>query len=192
MTYKYRSSTYSKRPLTNDIALFVAAKDFSLAENKSEEFEKITKPYKLGELASQQDTCPIQSADVLKERVGFLKQHFEGFRIRNAQLSGIIAVEGTVNSVDESTALFLASCGSIAVIAEEFGSDSDKILLSKGILPLVSSEKIETGSFILIRDIKNSIRGGNTNAFLVFADRLEPVGISIAEYDEKALESVLN
>lgn len=33
---------------------------------------------------------------------------------------------------------------------------------------------------------------GDTNAFLIFPDRLEPVGIRLGEYDDRALESVLN
>lgn len=192
MTYEYNNSSYSKRPLTNDIALYVAANDFSLAENKSEDFERLAKPYKLGELAAQQNACPIRSAEGLKERVDFLKRHFDGFRIRNAQISAVIATDGAVDEMDDTTALFLASVGSIAVIAREYRSNSDRTLLSKGILPLVSSEKLKSGSFILIKDIRNNIRGGDTNAFLVFPDRLEPVGIRLGEYDNSALESVLN
>lgn len=191
MTYTYEKIVYTKRPLTDYIALCVVENDFSLARNKSEEFERLTKPYKLGELAAQQDTCPIQKAEELKERVDYLRNNIEGFRIRHAQLSGIIASNEAADEINEQTALFLAACGSIAVIAPEYKNGSDRTLLSKGILPLISKEKIQKGSLILIKDTIRDI-GGKTNASVVFPDRLEPIEISIGKYDNNLLEQVLN
>lgn len=191
MNYNYNNISYSKRPLTEDIALYAAANDFSLVETKSPEFERLTKPYKLGELAAQQDACPIQKAEGLKEKVDFLKKHFEGFRIRNAQLSGIIVADGNVSGIDEQTALYLAACGSIAVIAKEYGADSDRSLLSKGILPLISAQTVPVGAFILIRNIRRDIRSGRLDAYIVHTDGLEEIDLRIAEYTSEELEPIL-
>ena len=192
MTYTYENYVYNKRPLTKDIALCIVSSEFSLAKEKSAELVRLVKPYKLGELAAQQDACPILNAEELRERVDYVRNNIEGFRIRRAQLSGIIAAGEAVENVDDRTALFLIANGSIAVIAPEYKNGSDITLLSKGILPLVSLEKLQTGSLILIRDITRDINGGKTNAALVFSDRLEPIDITLAAYDKTALEQVLN
>lgn len=192
MTYKFNNISYNKRPLTDDIAFGVVTNDFALAESQSPEFVQLTKPYKLGELAGQQNACPATQVEGLRELVDYLKKRFEGFRIRNVQLGGIAAINGTIDKIDEQTALFLAACGSFAVIAKEYKSNSDKALLSAGVLPLISQNPIPVGAFILIRNIKRDIFGEKLEAYSVHSDRLEEIQISLSAFTEKELENVLN
>lgn len=192
MTYNFNDISYSKRPLTDDIAFGVVTNDFALAESKNPEFVQLTKPYKLGELAGQQDACPATQVEGLRELVDYLKKRFEGFRIRNVQLGGIAAVDGAIDKIDEQTALFLAACGSFAVVAKEYKSNSDKTLLSAGVLPLISQNPVSVGEFILIRNIKRGIFGGNLEAYSVHSDRLGEIQISLSAFTEKELEKVLN
>ncbi len=191
MEYTYNNITYKKRPLTNDIALSVVSNDFSLAESKSPEFEKLTKPIKLGELAAQHDACPVADLSNFRPYIDFLKQEFEGFRIRNAQFSGVIAAGGILNSVDDDTAAYLAANGSIAVIAQGYRNNSDAALLKKGIIPLISEEELPTGTFILIRNIKRDISDGKLEAYIVTPDKLTSVGIHINKYTAEDLTAVL-
>lgn len=153
MTYKFNNISYDKRPLTDDIAFGIVTNNFALAESQSPEFEKLTKPYKLG---------------------------------------GIAAINGSIDKIDEQTALFLAACGSFAVIAKEYKSNSDKTLLSAGVLPLISQNPIPVGAFILIRNIKRDIFGEKLEAYSVHSDRLEEIQISLSAFTEKELENVLN
>ncbi len=192
MKYNYDNITYNKRPLTNDIALGIVSNDLAEAENKTAQLKKLTAPYKIGELASQQDACPITEFEELRDRIDFLKNTFEGFRIRNAQLSGVIAVKGSIKSINDGTAAYLIACGSIAVIAEGYEDDADKILLANGILPLISSEELPIGSFILIRNIKNDVYKGNLDSCIVIPGKLSPVNISLSKYTDKELEAILN
>lgn len=184
--------SYTKRPLTDDIALIVATKDAAIVKFGNETFKELTKLYKYGELAAQQDACPVKEAPGLLERVGYLKQKIEGFRIRHAQLGGIAAIDGIVDGIDEATAEYLFDSGSIAVIAQGYGNNADKILLSKGIIPLISDESIPEGEFILIRNIRQSINGGELNAIKVYPDRDEKVSIRIDNYTEAELAKVIN
>jgi len=192
MEYKYNDITYNKRPLTSDVALIIVEDDLSLAVEKSEEFEKLVRPYKLGELAGQQDSCPVADLSNVIPYIGFLKETFEGFRIRNAQFSGVIAVNGTVDQIDEDTAAYLIAVGSVAVVANKFENGADKILLSKGILPLVSQDKFEKDTFILIRNIKGNISGGKQEAYVVTPDSLTPVNVSLGSYNDTELKAILN
>lgn len=192
MEYTYNEISYNKRPLTNDIALSIVTNDFSVAESKSPEFEKLTKPIKLGEIAAQHNACPVADLSGFRPYVNFLKQEFEGFRIRNAQFSGVISSGGTVRSVDEDTAAYLAANGSIAVIAQNYGNSSDKLLLAKGILPLISDEKLPTGTFILIKNIKRDISGGKLEAYKVTPEKLTSVDIRLHKYTENELTAILN
>lgn len=192
MKYNYDDITYNKRPLTNDIALGIISNDLTLVENKTSQFKKLTDPYKIGELASQQDACPVTGFTELRDHIDFLKATFEGFRIRNAQLSGVIAIKGSLKNIDENTAAYLISCGSIAVLSEGYESDSDKILLANGILPLISSEELPIGTFILIRNIKKDIYKGKLDSYIVIPGKLSPVNISLSKYTDKELEAIIN
>lgn len=191
MIYTYNGISYNKRPLTDDIALGIVSNDISSAVNKTDEFEKLTKPYKLGELAGQQDACPVARINGLKEYIDFLKRSFDGFRIRNAQLSGIIAFDGYAESIDDESAAFLSSCGSIAVIVKGYKNRTDNILLANGVIPLISSEVLPKGAFVLIRNIKRDIFSGALESYNVHKDKLEKINISLAKYTEKELENIL-
>lgn len=192
MEYNYGDITYNKRPLTNDIALGIVSNDLTIAENKTAQFKKLTDPYKIGEQASRQNACPVTGFAALRDRIDFLKETFEGFRIRNAQLSGVISVKGTLKNIDGSTAAYLISCGSIAVLAEGYEEDSDKILLANGILPLISSGELPIGTFILIRNIKKDIHKGKLDSYIVVPGKLSSVNISLSEYTDKELEAIIN
>ena len=78
-----------------------------MINEKNDEFVKLALPYKSGELAGQSDSCPVQKAEALLDYVVLLKSKFEGFRIRNSQLSGIIAVNGSVKRMISHQQLFI-------------------------------------------------------------------------------------
>lgn len=191
MNYVYNEISYNKRPLTDDIALSIITNDFSLAERKSSEFEKIAKPIKLGEIAAQNDSCPVADLSDFRPCIGFLKKKFDGFRIRNAQFSGIISFNGTIKNIDSQTTAYLAANGSIAIIAEGYENDSDKVLLAGGIIPLISDENPPVGTFILVRNIKRDISGGNLEAYKVTPESLIPIDIRFNKYEDGELTPIL-
>ncbi|MBO6230873.1 MAG: hypothetical protein J6O50_09930 [Ruminiclostridium sp.] len=190
MLFEHGDISYEKRPLTDNIALWVISNEFPDSEEKLAAFEKLARPYKEGESASQQDACPVTRINELFGYVGFLKRTYDGFRIRNAQLSGIAAVPGVVSDVSDETASYIIASGSIAVIAGGYENGADKVLLGKGILPLVSSENYHTGTFILIKNIRSSLSGGKTEAYTVTPELLTPAAISIAGYTAEELSTV--
>ena len=189
MLFEHGDISYEKRPLTDNIALWVVTNEFPGGEQLSG-FGELAKPFKLGEYASQQDACPVVGLSGLRERVDLLKRTYDGFRIRNAQLSGIAAVPGVVSDVSDETASYIIASGSIAVIAGGYENGADKVLLGKGILPLVSSENYPTGTFILIKNIRSSLSGGKTEAYTVTPELLTPAAISIAGYTAEELSPV--
>ena len=190
MLFEHGDISYEKRPLTDNIALWVISNEFPDSEEKLAAFEKLARPYKEGESASQQDACPVTRINELFGYVGFLKRTYDGFRIRNAQLSSIAAVPGVVSDVSDETASYIIASGSIAVIAGGYENGADKVLLGKGILPLVSSENYHTGTFILIKNIRSSLSGGKTEAYTVTPELLTPAAISIAGYTAEELSTV--
>ncbi len=194
MTFTKGDLSYEKRPLTNDIAISVIGS--SIPQNKEEIAEFVDKsfPYKSGELAAQADSCPVAKLEDIRKRVDFLKKTYEGFRIRHAQLSGVLAVKDIIRDVDDETAEYLIAAGSIAVIAKEYDNDSDKLLLRHGILPLISDEEINEGTFVLIRNIRtegNGIASGKLEAYAVTASEQVPVNIRIGDYTAEDLEKIL-
>ncbi len=194
MAYKKDDLTYEKRPLTKDIALKVITKSIPANKEDIANFTKLAFPYKSGESAAQVDSCPVAKLEELHGPVRFLKQKYEGFRIRHAQLSGIAAINDTVGNISDDTAEYLIASGSIAVIAKGYEGDTDKKLLKNGILPLVSEEDIKTGEFVFIRNIRseeNGIKHGKLEAYTVTSEKQLPVNIGIREYSAKELEKIL-
>lgn len=185
--------TYEKRPLTKDIALFVISNSIPKSKEEKESFIRQAFPYKSGELAAQADSCPVAKLEDLRKAVDFLKRTYEGFRIRCAQLSGIAAVNDTVKSVDDDTAASLIAAGSIAVVAKGYTGGADRVLLSHGILPLVSNEEIRENSFLLIRNIRKDeeLVKGEQDAYIVTPETQVSVNIGIGEYTKKELEKIL-
>lgn len=186
--------TYEKRPLTKDVALYVLKNYIPQNQDEINEFTKLSFPYKSGELAAQSDSCPVARLEDLRKAVDFLKRTYEGFRIRHAQLSGIVAVNDTIKSVDDETASYLIAAGSIAVMAREYKDGSDKALLEHGILPLISDEEVPENTFVLIRNIRNDddgIEPGELDAYIVTPENQVSVNISIGEYTQKELEKIL-
>ena len=186
--------TYEKRPLTKDVALYVISNSIPQDKKEIDEFTKLAFPYKSGELAAQSDSCPVARLDDLRKAVDFLKRTYEGFRIRHAQLSGIVAVNDTIKSIDDETASYMVAAGSIAVIAYEYKDGSDKVLLEHGILPLVSDEEIPENTFVLIRNIRTGEKGiipGELDAYIVTHENQISVNIGIEEYTQKELEKIL-
>ena len=194
MLFAKNDLTYEKRPLTKDIALYVLKNSIPQNINEMDEFTKLAFPYKSGELAAQSDSCPVAKLEDLRRAVDFFKRTYEGFRIRHAQLSGIVAVNDTVKSVEDDTAALLIATGSIAVIAKEYADDSDKVLLRHGILPLISDETIEENTFVLIRNIRNNdndLMPGEQDAYIVTPETQVSVNISIGKYKKIELEKIL-
>ena len=185
--------TYEKRPLTKDIALFVISNSIPKSKEEKESFVRQAFPYKSGELAAQVDSCPVAKLEDLRKAVDFLKRTYEGFRIRHAQLSGIAAVNDTVGPLDDDTAALLIAAGSIAVAAKGYKDGADKVLLSHGILPLVSYEEIKENTFLLIRNIRkdDEIVTGEQDAYIVTPENQVSVNIGIGEYTKKELEKLL-
>lgn len=192
MTFNYNDLSYEKRPLTDDVALWVVTKEFPDTEEKLSEFEKLAKPFKTGEYASQQDACPVVGINGLRDYVDHLKGKYEGFRIRHAQLSAAAAVNGAVSNVSDETAAHLIAAGSIAVIAERYENGADKVLLANGILPLLSDEALPTGTFVLVRNARKGVSEGRTESYTVTPENDEPVNIGIGKYSDKELEKVIN
>ena len=194
MTFTKGSLSYEKRPLTKDIALRVISKKVPSTREELDEFTTLAYPYKSGELAAQVDSCPVAKLDDLRESVGFLKQTYEGFRIRHAQLSGIAAVDENIEKIDDETAEHLIASGSIAVIARKFEGDSDKVLLRHGILPLISGEELKENTFVLIRNIRNEDTGietGELEAYVVTPHTQVSVNIKIDNYEKEELNKIL-
>lgn len=191
MAYTYGELAYNKRPLTNDIALWVIGKALPLKEER-EPFAQLTKPYKIGEEASQQDSCPVADLSNIRPIIGYLKGRYEGFRIRHAQLSGIVAADEIIDSIDDDDAKFLIAAGSIAVIARGYAKGADEVLLKNGILPLVSDEDLDEDTFVLIRNIRSQIGGGELEAYTVTPESKTAVKISLGSYDEGQLSAVIN
>ena len=191
MLFTYGDLSYEKRPLTDNIALWVITNEFPDNDEKLSAFVRLAKPYKTGEEASQQDACPVVGIKGLREYVDFLKRTYDGFRIRNAQLSAVAAVNGIVDKISGGTAAHLIAAGSIAVIAGGYADGADEVLLDNGILPLVSDSALPEGSFILIRNIRASISGGKTEAYIVTPESKTPVGISLGTYPEDKFRKIL-
>ena len=80
------------------------------------------------------------------------------------------------------------------MIAKGYDNDSDKLLLRHGILPLISDEEINEGTFVLIRNIRtegNGIASGKLEAYAVTASEQVPVNIRIGDYTAEDLEKIL-
>ena len=194
MTFIKDSLAYEKRPLTKDIALKVISNNIPATKEEFDEFSALAYPYKRGELAAQVDSCPVAKLDDLRESVGFLKKTYEGFRIRHAQLSGILAVNDSIDKIDDDTAEHLIASGSIAVVARKYHNDSDKILLKHGILPLVSDKEVKEDAFIFIRNIRNEDEGiaaGELDAYIVTPNSQVSINIEIDNYDKEQLVNIL-
>ena len=194
MTFIKNDLSYEKRSLTKDIALVVITGVLPKNKDEIDEFTKKAFPYKSGELAAQVDSCPVQKLDNLLEAVGLLKEKYEGFRIRHAELAGVAAVNANIESIDADTAEYLIASGSIAVIAKGYDNDADKVLLENGILPLVSDEDLEDNTFVFIRNIRNekdTVNTGDLEAYSVSGKGQVPINISIAEYGNELLTKIL-
>ena len=175
MEYKYAELSYNSRDISTDASLYVISDKLPKTAEEREEFEQKAKPYKLGELAAQTDSCPIVNLSFLRERIDFLKRTIDGFRIRNTVLSGIISVDHKITDLTHDTASFLIASGSAAILAKGYDSATKEILLDNGILPLVSYEAIEIGSLILVRNLGSN---GIVSAQKVFSDRVEDIKIT--------------
>ncbi len=191
MEYIYKDISYNKRALTDDISLRVIGNDISVINEKRDEYIRLALPYKSGELAGQADSCPVQKAEDLLDYVVLLKSKFEGFRIRNSQLSGIIAVNGSIKKDDVTSAAFYIAGGGIAVIAGEYEDGADIDLLLNGIIPLRSDEEIKAGTFIFIRNIRRDILSGSLESYIVTKAELKPINIYIDRYDSIILKDIL-
>lgn len=176
MEYKYKDISFNKRPLTEDIALVVVSKETTTAG--SVDFIQKTFPFKAGETAAQADSCPVRKIEWLHELVGYVKTQIDGFRIRNAQLSGIIALDG-IFSVDGETAEFMAAAGSTSVIAQGYTEEARKILQENDIFPFISDEHFDVNDFILVRGIKNGLKNNSFKSYRIHSDSMERVDIRL-------------
>ncbi|MCD7741665.1 MAG: hypothetical protein LUI06_05635 [Ruminococcus sp.] len=175
MEYKYGELSYSRRDFLSDTALYVVSDKLPETDEERRKFEQKAKPYKLGELAAQTDSCPIVNLKHLKDRVDFLKRTFDGFRIRNVVLSAVLSVDYKITGIARDTAEFLIAAGSTAILARGYDDVSKKILVDNGILPLVTDEAIENGSLILIRSLENR---DSILSHRVFSDRIEEIKVT--------------
>ena len=176
MEYKFGELSYNRRDISSDTVLYVISDKIPETVEEKKEFEQKSRPYKLGELAAQTDSCPIVNLSHLKSSVDFLKSIIAGFRIRNSVLSGVISVDYKITDISRDTVAFLIAAGSTAILAKGYDSDTKSILLDNGILPLVTDEAIENGALILIRNLSNH---DSILAQRVFSDRVEKLNITI-------------
>ncbi|MBR1864267.1 MAG: hypothetical protein IJ806_09295 [Ruminococcus sp.] len=187
--YSYEQLEYNKRPLTQDAALYVITD--RVPDKGDKDYAEQALPYKAGELAAQQDSCPVQDLGHIRERVGYLKGRYPGFRIRNAQFSAVPATAKVIRELDGETADYLIAAGTTAVIAAGYENGTDLLLLEKGILPLRSENAPSTGTFILIKDISDGLSGGRLNAFSVTAEDQTELDISLGNYSDEQLRAVI-
>ncbi len=176
MEYRYNDLSYKRRDITSDTAVYVVSDNLPETAEERAEFEKKTQAYKLGEIAAQSNSCPIVNLSHLRERIDYLKETIDGFRIRNSILTGIISLNKELTDLDEDIAAFLIAAGSAAIIARGYDNKTKEILLANGILPLISEEEISKDSLILIQNLKDF---DHISAWKTLSDRIEKINIRI-------------
>ena len=173
------TSAYSKRALTGNMFLHVVGNDLALARDYAQ-IEELARPLAMGEMGSQAGACPLLANSEL-DHVGKLTQtYYRGLGIRKSQITAVLSV-GDVTGLGADVAENLARAGSIALIATSYDQKSIDALVAAGVLPLLSDEPIDVGTWLFVRGIRNDVVISATQLMCYrVTDTHEPFALGLA------------
>ncbi|MCI5650232.1 MAG: hypothetical protein ACI4EG_00115 [Fusicatenibacter sp.] len=191
MDYSYQKLTYHKRGITQNILIKIVGNDYRMVREKSNEYVSRTMSLKNAEEVSQTDSCPIVGRAELRPVLVALQEHLPGLRARQTQIGTALSIRES-DQITGEDADFLIACGSIAYTAASYTEETGKLLLSRGILPLLVKEPLPEGTFLFLEGIRSSIENGEKDlkAYTV-KEKLEPVDVSILLDKEEDLRAIL-
>lgn len=190
MNYSYEETNYNKRSITDNVLIKVISNDYQLVVSKNPVYREAADCLKSAEEVSQSDSCPIVGREELRPVLTALRGRIPQLRARQTQTGTAVSTD-RLDAVSEEDAAFQIANGSIANIAVSYGKEARAVLLSHGILPLVTEKPLPAGSFLFLENIRRTLEEGEQKvaAFLV-KETLEPVSVRVDFDAKEQLESI--
>ncbi|MDO4296498.1 MAG: hypothetical protein Q4D90_10125 [bacterium] len=191
MQYTYENLQYEKRSITDNILIKVIGTDYQPVREKSNSYIEAASIIKAAEAVAQADSCPIVGREELRPILAALREHIAGLRIRHTQMGTAISTD-SLSAISDEDAAFQIANGSTAHIAVNYDADSEAILLSHGILPILMKEPLEAGTYLFLEGVRETLLqgGGTLKAFLV-KEHLVPTEAWIQPKDVAAFAAIL-
>lgn len=190
MNYSYGEQTYNKRSITDNVLVKVISSNYQLVTDKTEEYSELADCLKNAELVSQSDSCPIVGREELRPIIDTLRTRTPKLRARQTQTGTAVSTEA-LSGITDQDALFQIANGSIANIASSYEPASRDALLAAGVLPLVTAQSLEVGTYIFLENIRQTLDAAQKEitAFLV-KETLVPIQISVDYENREQLQAL--